>query len=383
MGLRTALAIAAAIAAAIASSTLPAQDPGRDPAGRSRPDPAALRRLLPQSNIVLADATDPVPLRAFGLGDGGLKNARVTGALRWADGGCVTPAGIRIECLRAGVKLTFPTGRELLFAPDGALHLRDGTAGGPFPTGVELRLGDGTSVRVKLSQAQRIRVRDVVVQHGRRALRPYRKGKLVREIARPGFWGGPRVCCCGDGGELYRAIALGPLVTLDRVLVPQDRLEDAPSERLVVLTRPLLDALSELTRRHRTPEPDVKRAVAAVNATVQRGQQIFPSGKKLRRAEHDNLRWLLRGGFELELALDGPRAPRLSLFAGRSIRPMVEWSLGINSAVFLNNPRSDQPGASRWRGNGVALPRTVLDLQPRDVLFERQLALALIRRLRD
>lgn len=336
---------------------------------------------MPLPGIVLADDVDPVPLAAFGLGMGGLDTRR-PGPLRVAAGRCTTPGGIVVQCLGVGVKLTFPSGRELLLAPDGVLHLRDGAVGGPFRTGVELRLGDATRLRIKLSQAQRRQVREVVVVHGERQLRLWRRGRPVRESVRSNFWGGPRVCCCGDGGELYRAIAIGPLIALDRVLVPVTREQDAPTERLVVLTEPLTRALGELPRVHRSRDPDLQPAVAAVAATSRRATTIFPAGAGLRRADHKNLRWLLRGGYELELALHGPRAPRLALFAGRAMRPMVEWTLGMGGAAFLTNPRRE-PGASRWRGNGVTLAPIAPELQERRTLRERQLALAIIRRVRQ
>lgn len=336
----------------------------------------------PPPEVVLAADADPVPLRAFGLGSGGLDEQSRPGALRWAEAGCTTPGGIGVQCRPAGVKLEFPSGRELLVAPDGFVHVRGGGAAGPFAAGLELRLGDGSAVRVLLSQAQRRRLRSVVVVHGDRALQPWRRGRPAREIARVGFWGGLRLCCCGDGGDLYRAVAIGPLITLDRVLVPDGREDRTPPERLVVLTRPMLRALAQVPRHHRTPDPALRAAVTAVSATAQHGGRIFPAGASLRRAERDDLRWALRAGYELQLALDGPRAPRLSLYAGRSARPMVEWALAMNSAVFLNNPGADQPGAPRWRGNGVAMPVVAPELQARSVLFEHGYALGVLRRLR-
>lgn len=345
-------------------------------------DPPAFEkpaRALPE--IVLADAVDPVPLNAFGLGNGGLDATQPRTALRWTPDGCTTPGGIRIQVKSAGLKIDFPSGNELLLAPDGILHLRSGERAGPYGDGIELRLGDDTAVRVRLSQAQRARVRDVVVVHGDRALQPWRRGRKVNEIVRTGFWGGARICCCGGGTELYRAIAIGPLVTLERVLVPGSRVDHTPEQRLVVLTAPMHKSLAMIPRQSRGPNPELRHAVRAVSATSRRSDAIFPSGAGLHRAETDALRWVLRGGYELKLALDGPRAPRLSLFAGRSLRPMVGWVLGVHSSAFLNNPGADQPGANRWSGNGVRMDPIVPELQVRSDLFEHGRAMGLIRRM--
>jgi len=345
--------------------------------------PPALPSAQALAEVVLADDADPVPLTSFGLGGGGLDVARRTAALRWTKNGCTTPGHIRVQVMAAGVKLTFPSGCELLVAPDGTLHLRSGDTAGPFPSGLELRLGDGSSVRIRLSQAQRARLRDVVVVSGGRALQPWRRGRPASAIPRVSYWGGVRLCCCGDGGHLYRAIAIGSLVTLERVLVPADQKSKAPRQRLVILTAPLKRALAMIPRQSRGPDPVLRRAVRAVSATAARSEALFPAGALLHRADRDKLRWVLRAGYELELAVDGPRAPRLSLFAGRSLRPMVEWTLGAGAAAFLNNPRADQPGAPRWSGNGVRMPLVAAELQVRRDLSEHSRAIGLIGRLLD
>jgi hypothetical protein len=341
---------------------------------------APARPPMLQPEVVLAAAADPVPLSEFGLGDGGF-DAAEPGFLRWSKDGCTTPGGARIECQSVGVKLTFPSGCELLVAPDGRVHLRSGEFAGPFPAGLELRLGDGSTVRISLSQGTHERLRDVQVASGDRVLQPWRRGEATQWIERPGYWAGLRLCCCGDGGDLYRAIALGPLVVLDRTLVAADRAEQTPNERLVVLTAPLLQSLAGLPRQQRQPDPTLRRLVTAVAAVADRGEAIFPAGAALARADKDSLRWLLRGGYELQLDLDGPMAPRLSLFAGESPRPMVEWTLQGSPALFLGNP-GDDANEKRWHGNGVRLPRIAADLQAREVLFERGYALRVIARMR-
>jgi hypothetical protein len=190
-----------------------------------------------------------------------------------------------------------------------------------------------------------------------------------------------RFFCCGDGGDLYRGIALGPLVVLDRTLVAQDRAEGTPAERLVVLTAPIRDSLAQMQRQHRQPDVAVRQAVATVAAVADRGDIIFPAGAALPRLERDKLRWQLGSGCELELDLEGQQAPRLALFAQQHARPLVEWTLHGDSAAFLTNPCDDQL-EKRWFANGTRLPRVASDLQARQHLFERGHALRVIGRLR-
>lgn len=242
-------------------------------------------------------------------------------------------------------------------------------------------LGDGSTVRISLAQSRTNRVRDVWVGDGDRTLQPWRRGKPAKKDATIKHWSGIRLACCGDGGDLYRPMAIGPLVVLDRILVPEDRLDDTPRERLVVLTDPIRKSLARMPRQHRETDAPVRRAVAAVAAVADRGDVVFPSGAALRRAEHDRLRWLLGGGFELQLDMDSAAQPRLQLFAGHSPLPMVEWLLSTSSAAYMTNPRTDQIG-KRWHGNGTRLPVVVPELQVRDHLSELPHALDVIRRFK-
>ncbi|MFT4512920.1 MAG: hypothetical protein ACI89X_000718 [Planctomycetota bacterium] len=356
-----------------ASATLAAQQGGKE-----RTPLRPLSKLLPE--VVLSDAKTTIPVRDFGLGEGGVNRKRTKLSFHESDG-CVTPGGVHVACRSVGVKLTFPSGSEVLLAPDGGLHLRSGEAAGPYPAGLEFLLADGATVRVTLAQSRKNRIRDVSVTHERRSLQPWRLGKKAQTTARARSWSGVRLACCGDGGDLYRPLALGPLVVLDRVLVEKKRIGKTPRERLVVLTEPIRQSLMRMPRQHRETEASVRRAVAAVTEVANRSSMIFPRGAALRRAEHDRLRWLLGGGFELQLDPDISATPHLQLFAGQSSLPMVEWTLGAGTAAYLTNPRTDQRG-KRWHGNGTRLISTANELQVRDHLQERQHALRVIRRLK-
>lgn len=340
--------------------------------------PPAVPTLHPE--VVLSDAADPIPLAAFGLGDGGVA-PRFAPGQRWSDGGCITPGGVRIEVRAVGVKLTFPSGRELLLAPDGLLHLRSGETGGPWPAGVELRLGDGSAVRVVLAPGNDDRLREVVVVHGEVAAALWRKGRPAKAVDDPRPWAGKKLACCGDGGDVYRVIGLGPLLVLDRVLVADSRTALLPTERLVLLTAPLSAALQAMPKQHTGTDAPLRRAVAVVTATARRSAEVLPAGAALQRVERQELRWVLPSRHELLLALDDGSRPQLSLFLPGAKRPLVDWTLGGNGAAFLVNPFDAQPGNPRWTGNGTRLAPIATDLLARDELFETGEALAVLRRL--
>ncbi len=329
--------------------------------------------------VVLVGAAEPLPGAAFGLGDGGV--AAEYEELAWREWDCVTPGGVVVACRTAGVKLTFPSGRELLLAPDGYLHLRSGERAGPFAAGVELRLGDDTLVRIVLNPSQPERLRDVVVVAGARILQPWRRGSRCREPGRPGEWAGHHLYCAGDGGDVFTAVALGPLVVLDRILVAADREAATPRERLAIVVEPLQESLQRMPRMHQTRDADVRGAVAVVAAVAERSATTFHVGALLPRLERERMRWGLPDGNELELSLDHAE-PRLFLFARQATLPLIEWRFGNSPVAFLTNPRARQADASSVHGNGARLVRVADDLQANSERFERAAAVRVLERLR-
>ncbi len=351
-------------------------------AGLAAQQPLAVAAPVPAvpREVVLIDGRGAVSAAAFGLGNGGIDARHAPGELRFDEHVCVTPGGVRIDCQVAGVKFTFPSGRELLVAPDGFLHLRSGENAGPFTAGIELRLGDGAIVRIVLNPSQRRRLRDVVIVAGERVLQPWRRGDAAVDTARDQPWPGVKLASVGDGGDIYRVIGMGPMIVLDRLLVEKAREEVAPTERIALLTAPLVQSMVRMPRQHTESDAAVRGAVSAVAAVADRGNDLFPSGALLERAERDRLRWLLNGGWELELIVDGMK-PRLGLYAGMSKRPLVEWQLGVSPAAFLGNPNDDQPGDRPYHGNGTRMLNVATDLQAREALFERTVALGVLARM--
>src|SRR5262245_12942014 len=138
----------------------------------AQPAAAAVETLVPEaldSGLVLIARGAPAG-HGWRLGDGGVLAADAQqNDLSGERGECTTPGGVRVQCRSEGVKLTFASGRELLWAPDGFLHLRDGGVAGPFAGGVELRLQDGSCVRIDRgsSRRQALLAVDVALASGR------------------------------------------------------------------------------------------------------------------------------------------------------------------------------------------------------------------------
>jgi hypothetical protein len=277
------------------------------------------------------------------LGDGGVRaiqapvaeatsrgGARaVEASLRSDIGTCTTPGGVVVQCRREGVKVAFASGRELLYAPDGHMHLRDGSVAGPFLNGVELRLADGSSVAIDRSGSRRSPIECVEVRHGEDATCVYRRGNPTREAAR-GVFRLPIVFCLGDGGSLYRAIALGPLVTMERALVPQEQRELMPERRLCVFAGPLADSMEQLCAsraQQRHPETVQElRLILSELASVFRSDAPMPP-----RTGSDPLQFLLHAGYDLRF-VQQKGLVRMQL-ARNQREPFVEWRLGYGTAI--------------------------------------------------
>jgi hypothetical protein len=330
--------------------------------------PAGVQR--PDSGLVLAKGAAISP-SDFDLGSGGV--AAEPAALQCGRGSCTTPGGVVVECREQGVRLGFPTGRELLFAPDGRLHLRDGSFAGPFPGGVELRLADGAAVRIDRGGSRRAPLTEVLVEHGGSATRIWERTRAVREPARPGSWFAERLWCLGDGGVLYRAIALGPLVTLERVLAPRDQ-EAMPRSRLLLHVAPVLDSLGTLLAE----QPFRQQApLSPIRQFLLRGDAVFVAEPGPPRIQTSPPRFSLMGGYELQLTLDGARL-RMGLYAGRQRHPFAEWQLGYGADV-RQIVVDEQPGTTA--GPMVRVAAAPRELAARPERNELAAALAVVRNL--
>ncbi len=304
------------------------------------------------SGLVLVASGSPD--RSYGLGDGGVRTDGDGVAMRTVAGECRTPGGVHVECQREGTRLTFPSGRELLLAPDGFVHLRDGAVAGPFEGGIELQLLDGACVRFALGESRRAPIAEVVVTAGGEARRLWRRTDRIDEPA-GGAWLGDRVFCLGDGGALYRALALGPVVTLQRVLAPRAA-ANAPEARLALQVDGMVHSLRQLIdARERTANPD---ALAECQLVLDNAAVVFPTDTTAPpRISTSPLQFLLRAGYDLRFEVVG--GDIRMLMARHEQRPFAEWQLGYGASVRCVEPVMQPIGAPVW------LPIVAPTLQPR------------------
>ena len=320
------------------------------------PPPANPPATLPPlpAPLLLVPALDRVGPEC-GLGDGGFGHGPLPGPTTRPEprpGHGMSPGGAAVECRREGVKVTFPGGRELLFAPDGYLHLRGGEVIGQFGGGVELQFLDGSSLRIARSGSRRTPIESVVLAQGNAGVRLWSGLDADATPVEAGTWVGDREWCLGDGGALYRAIALGPLVTLQRRLLPKDLDPAPPPARLVLAVDAVLQSVQDLVeargkRVEREATPELLAVIEALPSILVADRHPPP------RISADPLRFVLRHGFVLQFALAGAEL-RMELCHEDGQAPFLVWRLGYASevayAVLANEwqkQQQQQPG-QRW-----------------------------------
>jgi hypothetical protein len=337
-----------------------------------------LALLLPQSpatagegppDFLLVPAAAATSVQALGPGSGGVTAPPYANSLQVREGSCTTPGGVRVRVQAQGVLLEFPNHRDLLFAPDGNLHLRSGEHAGPFPAGAELWLADGARVRIDRSGSRRNELQDVVVSAGGAEWRIWLRSRAVLEEARERFWGGPRLLCCGDGDAVYRAVGLGPLLTLERELCPRAAERDLPAGRLVLLVEPLLQSLQKLPGQVGKVDPMVAAAVDAVVELNRTATVVFAvTGPPPRRVEHKEVRYALADGYEVTFSTKGSGL-RMDLRHGED-QPIVEWTLGYISELHLLHPEHLGGKTSRYWGRAIPMAQADPGLCARQQLYE-------------
>jgi len=348
-----------------------------------QPRPADLLIALPGASTT----------ESCGLGDGGLEAAagRVgAGEPRQPDGTLRMRGGVVVEVRNEGVKLSFPSGREMLFMRDGHLHLRSGEHAGPFGAGLEFTFANGEQLRVVRSGSTRAPLEEVLWVDGGSSTRIWGRSGKVHETVEPQGWGGPRVLCAGSGDAVYHAVAIGPLLALEAALVPDAERASLPHTRLVLAGDALaasLVALPGSVPRRRHDEDDMKGVVALADAS----HRIFaPQRRPPLRVEQGELRWSLHNGFELSLAVDERAPSRLVLHRGAAVEGLVEWQLGAVSVLRLSAPpaapavESDRPLAekpARFTATPVRMRTVHTEFEARAGSRDLPAAAAMVRRL--
>jgi hypothetical protein len=260
-----------------------------------------------------------------------------------------------VEARREGVKLSFPSGVEVLFTRSGFLHLRSGEQKGSFPQGIELLLADGSSVCVWLGGRRPLR--RVEVRQGNRAVVLWHRDAPRREVDRPQASASPQLLVLGDGDAIYRTVLCGPLIVMERMLCTEAQRSSLPEQYLVIVADGLIQSLSQLRKKflHRAVEfpeaTEISSSLSRVAALI-----FGVNGSSLRRVEPDFLRLGMDSGFELSLHVPDTGPLLLSLHQGEGARTLVEWMIGNSTELRMVRPHGGSALEPRYFRSGLDLP---------------------------
>lgn len=305
-----------------------------------------------------------VPLRAFGLGDGGVGDA-VRSPQRSADGQFLTPGGILVRAQAEGVKLDFPSGRELLIGVDAAVHLRSGERTAPCLHGLELWLADGVRVHVEREPTPRLPLRlvEVITPDASTVLWRARRQTTEASIARRAA--GVTFLALGAGDTLYTAVPLGPLIVLQRQLCAAAERAERPPQRVVVCGDPLAESLQRLPShsprggvQFPTAQEAGERLAALASVLFERGLRARPPGPS------GAMIFDLPEDFRLRVVDHAEGAITIGLMLGDVDVPAVEWLVAARTTVQLVRPGGGAGGGARYVSSGLDLTEPTRALLP-------------------
>jgi hypothetical protein len=324
--------------------------------------------------VLVSSATKDgrLQLAALELGDGGVappvaavpSGGRVAAARAPEPGRLRTPGGVVLEALVHGVKLTFPSGRELLVSPTGRLHLRSGERTLPFLRGVRLLLADDTAVTMVRGAAARQPLAAVDVVIDGRNRRIWTGTRRVVNASHTAPFRGTTLLALGDGGVLYTASGAGPVFALTRVLCPQQQVDRFPPRRVVVVGDVLAASMQLLPAhapRRSVQFPQVEEAAQRFAAL---GASLF---------QHDSMRppgavgelWLpLTETYRLKIATNSGGVILLGLYGAGSAVPGVEWTVTSRTEIHFVRPTGGLEGGPRYFMRGIDLREQVKGLLP-------------------
>lgn len=344
-----------------------------------QPAPPATTAVPADAELLLVPGAITLSPTDLGLGHGGVRPAGGAATpLRALPSSGTTPGGVEVRALPQGVRIAFPSGRQLLFAPDGFLHLRGGEHAGPFPGGVELHLADGCSVRIVRTGSRRNPLQEVLIAAAPGgaarggSVRIWQRDRPALEWDPPrSDWPGTTLLCAGDGDAVYRVVAAGPMLILERVAVPAADARTLPERRVVLRTDQLLTSLRELPASIGQVDGALAAALQRAEALARGTRPVFPAEATApRRVERQPARFALGAGCELTLSAEHSGPVRMGLHRGQESDPFVEWSLGYVCQLNLLHPERADGGSGRyWRG-GVTLPVTSLPARARPERFD-------------
>ena len=303
-----------------------------------------------------------VQISQLTLGDGGVRASRLR--VRNARGEVRTVGGVTIRAKSEGVKLDFPSGREVLVSPDGRIHLRSGEATLSFFRGVRLVLADDTVVTIRRSGGSRTLLESVEVETGdEEAYRIWSGNRPSINSSRASAFTGDSLFALGDGGCFYTVSAAGPLLALERVLCPRDLENQYPRRRVVVLGDVLARSLLELpdhAPRRSIQFPQTHEAALRFAALG----YLF-GGVTQRPLGAVGELWIeLADEYRLNVAVGTGGVITIGLYREGSGTPGLEWVVASRTTLNFVRPNADLGNGPRYFLRGIDLRDFVTDLVP-------------------
>jgi len=304
-----------------------------------------------------------LPLHELGLGDGGLGRP-VRDPARALPGQHVTTGGVLVRAQREGVKLDFPSGAEVLMAPSGVIHVRDGNHSLRSLHAMELWLTDGSRVRAIRSNGV-APFRQVEVINGARSTILWRRNLPLRQRAAAPKPSGTCYLALGPGDVLYQGTAMGPLIVLQRAVCPNERARTHCRSRLVIAGDPLAESLRRLPRHIPPQSVELPHAPRVAAALAQLSSNLFPTGHVERpTGAVGALVFGLTGGYRLGID-ERPGGPLwLGLYRGAADVPMVEWRVEGRTTLHFVRPEGGRNGLPRYYLRGIDLTDSTRELLP-------------------
>ena len=333
--------------------------------------------------IVVSGLRNPAafPPEALDLGAGGfaadevgetrpgpVDAPRQAGVAAWK-----SPGGALVRAAEQGVKIDLPNGAELMLDPQGRIHFRaDGSATLPARRGVDVVLGDGSRIAVRLSGGRggRGAVDAVTVEaagvppaaappvalwQSSRAVGSGVRAAGHRRRSRPApvTSSGLEFHVLGRGDVLYEVERQGPLVHCRRVLCARAVQHRYPPERIVVLGDPLARSLAELPGVMPEKSTDYPEGPQAAEALARLARFLFVRGIQRQPAGTVGERIVpLGGGADGGMSLTVVAGPAEGMHYVRlrnrhAEQPVCEWIVGHTTRLQL--VRQDTgPGKPRY-----------------------------------
>ncbi len=340
------LTLAAPLAALCALAPVPQE--------RGPQDPRDAKSLpTPQLSVVTGALRGTlVHTGRLGYGDGGLEEAAPGTTLENLGDGYRTPGGARVRARHVGLQVACPNGMDLAIDDRGSVVLRDGSRTREHPRGVRLWLTDGSFVEALVDRRRDEPLRRVRVGDGISRPVVFWKGRDGDKVREREEQGADDLLVLGDGRAIYRAVAIGPFLVLERVLAPRALLQDRTPhaveplpERAVVLLGDVL-AIGQLrvgqhARVEAANRPELFQRAEALSGLTQR---ILPPGQRFVRPETGREEPIVAvgAGFRLEVRTEIGRPLAVNLWAPNQDAPILEWSYTNETIVHLITVESDQ-----------------------------------------